>query len=173
MARSRSASCSAPIRNFGSERISLMRAQSDDSVWIGFPGGGLSVYRNDAFHEWLQSAASEQGTVYDVYVENPNLIWLAADNGLYALRGKTVTSWKAKNGLPGNRVLWLQPDGNDWFWLGFSTGIARVRRSDLNESERAGRKVACDFLISRMACWPIPSDDPKPRQVRIRNTGSG
>jgi signal transduction histidine kinase len=132
--------------NFGGERISLMRAQSNDSVWIGFSGGGLSVYRNDAFNEWLQSAALNTGTIYDVYVEDPNLIWLAADNGLYALRGKAVTSWKAKNGLPGNRVLWLQPDGKDWFWLGFSTGIARVRRSDLNESERAGRRVACDFF---------------------------
>jgi signal transduction histidine kinase len=132
--------------NFGSERISLLRAPSNDSVWIGFSGGGLSVYRNDAFHEWPQLAALNTGTIYDVYVETPHLIWLAADKGLYALRGKAVTSWKAKNGLPGNRILWLQPDGNDWFWLGFSTGIARVRRSDLNESERAGRKVACDFF---------------------------
>ena len=132
--------------NFGSERISLLRAPSRDSVWIGFSGGRWSVYRDEAFHESPQSAALNTGTIYDVYLESPNLIWLATDSGLYALRGKAVTSWKAKNGLPGNRILWLQPDGNDGFWLGFSTGIARVRRSDLNESERAGRKVACDLF---------------------------
>lgn len=122
---------------FGGGRVSFIRAQSDGTVWVGFHGGGVTIYRNDGFHDPHFSNFSK-GTVYDVYVERPGVMWVASVTGLWRLNGSTSTVWTAKNGLPGNRVLWLQPDGNDWLWMGFSTGIARVRRSDLLRTDVAG-----------------------------------
>jgi signal transduction histidine kinase len=131
---------------FRTANISSIRAQSDGTVWIGFSGGGVSVYRNGGFHEPPQVSAVARGTVYDVYIEKPDLIWLASDTGLYRFSGRTSAVWNAKNGLPGNRVLWLQPDGSDWLWMGFSTGIARLRLSDLLRTDAAApRNAPCDF----------------------------
>ncbi len=131
---------------FGARSISFIRAQSDGTVWIGSSGGGVSVFRNSGFRESPTVSGMATGTVYDVYMEKPALIWLASETGLYRLSGNTSSVWNAKNGLPGNRVLWLQPDGGDQLWLGFSTGIARLRRSDLRKTEAAAsRSVPCDF----------------------------
>jgi signal transduction histidine kinase/ligand-binding sensor domain-containing protein len=121
---------------FGPGNISSIRAQSDGTVWIGFSAGGVSIFRDNGFHD-SQVSGTARGIVYDVYMEKPDLIWLASDTGLYRFSGNASAAWNAKNGLPGNRVLWLQPEGSDWLWLGFSTGIARVRRSDLLRTDGA------------------------------------
>jgi signal transduction histidine kinase/ligand-binding sensor domain-containing protein len=130
---------------FGAGRISSMRAQSDGTMWMGFSGGGMSVYRNNGLPESSPVSGIAKGTVYDVYREKPDLIWLASDTGLYRFSGKQSTVWNAKKGLPGNRVLWLQPDGSDGLWLGFSTGIARLRRSELLPTNAASHNALYDF----------------------------
>ncbi len=136
----------ASIGNKAMLGVSFLRAQTDGTVWIGFSSGGLSAYRNGRFQESHQVSDIAKGSVYEIYVEKPGLIWIASDTGLYRLSGNTWSVWNAKNGLPGNRVLWLHPDGSDWLWLGFSTGIARVRRSDLQRTDAATPgKVRCDF----------------------------
>ena len=130
---------------FGTGKISCVRAQSDGTVWIGSSDGRLSVYRNKGFPESPPVSKIATGVAYDIYMEKPDLTWLASDTGLYRVSGHTSAVWNARNGLPGNRVLWLQPDGDDWLWLGFSTGIARVRRSDLLESDAAAHRASCEF----------------------------
>jgi signal transduction histidine kinase/ligand-binding sensor domain-containing protein len=130
---------------FGAGSISFIRAQSDGTLWMGFSAGGVSVYRDNGFHELSQVSGTARGIVYDAYLEKPNLIWLASDTGLYRFSGNTSAAWNAKNGLPGNRVLWLQPEGSDSLWLGFSTGIARVRRSDLLRTDATAHNAPSDF----------------------------
>ena len=127
---------------FAARNISLISAQSDGTVWIGFASGGVSVFHNNGLRELPIASGMTKAIVYDVYMEKPDRIWLASDSGLYRVTGPTSRNWNARNGLPGNRVLWLRPDGNDSLWLGFSTGIARVRRSDLLEAEAATPPIA-------------------------------
>jgi signal transduction histidine kinase len=77
------------------------------------------------------------------------LTWFATDTGLYRFDGKSFAVWNAEKGLPGDRVLWLQSDGDDMLWLGFSTGVAEVRRSHLLDTESASsHKLQCDFYDS-------------------------
>ena len=57
--------------------------------------------------------------VYDVYMEKPDRIWLASDSGLYRVTGPTSRNWNARNGLPGNRVLWLLPGWQRFALVGF------------------------------------------------------
>jgi signal transduction histidine kinase len=84
-----------------------------------------------------------------VYTQDHNAVWFGTDTGLYRFDGKKFINWSAEQGLPGNRVLWLRADNEDNFWLGFSIGIARIRRSELRSFGLTGsRKLQCDFYDS-------------------------
>jgi signal transduction histidine kinase/ligand-binding sensor domain-containing protein len=127
-------------------KITTIRAQDNGTLWIGFFGGGGALYRKGFFHELPSADRPMVGTVNDVYTQDHNAVWFGTDTGLYGFDGKKFVNWNAEQGLPGNRVLWLQADGEDNFWLGFSTGIVRVRRSDLRDIDPIpSRKLKCDF----------------------------
>jgi signal transduction histidine kinase/ligand-binding sensor domain-containing protein len=91
---------------------------------------------------------SAMGSVHDIYVEKNDAIWFATDTGLYRFSNHKLFSWNTDNGLPGNRILWLQGDG-DALWLGFSTGVLRVRRSALDKTGRISQgQLQFDFYDS-------------------------
>jgi signal transduction histidine kinase/ligand-binding sensor domain-containing protein len=130
----------------GARKITTIRSQTDGTLWIGFFGGGLGFYKEGAFHELSSADRPLAGTVNDVYVQDHSAVWFGTDSGLYRFDGKKFVNWDIEQGLPGNRVLWLQADGENNFWLGFSTGIARIHRSDLRDIDPIfSRKVQCDF----------------------------
>jgi signal transduction histidine kinase/ligand-binding sensor domain-containing protein len=126
--------------------IKTIRAQSNGALWLGFFGGGLGVYRQRSFYEFFAADHAPEETVNDVYGQSPEEVWFGTDNGLFRFDGKKFVSWNTDAGLPGNRILWLRADGKDYFWLGFSTGIARVHRSDLSiTGPIPSHRVQCDF----------------------------
>ncbi|MBV8550343.1 MAG: hypothetical protein JOY54_03510 [Acidobacteriaceae bacterium] len=134
--------------NTGAKTITAIRGQEDGALWMGFADGDLGVYKEDSFHELSTTAGFPAGTVHDIYVEQ-HWIWLATDAGLYRFDGKHFAVWNAEKGLPGDRVLWIQPEGKDTLWLGFSTGVAKVRRSDLFDGDHvSSHKLQCDFYDS-------------------------
>ena len=133
----------------GVRTITTIRAQDNGTLWIGFFDGGLGAYKEGSFHELSSADGPLVGTVNDVYTQDYSAVWFGADSGLYRFDGKKFVNWNAEQGLPGNRVLWLRADGEDNFWLGFSTGIARIRRSDLRDiGPISSRKLQCDFYDS-------------------------
>jgi signal transduction histidine kinase/ligand-binding sensor domain-containing protein len=135
--------------NAGGKTITTIRAQNDGALWIGFLDGGLGIYKEGAFHEFSTPAGVQVGTVHDICVEKPGTIWLGTDTGLYRFDSRNFTVWNIENGLPGNRILWLQADTDDKLWLGFSTGVAELRRPGLRNRESAAPdKLQCDFYDS-------------------------
>ena len=132
-----------------SRRIASLRARNDGTLWIGFLGGGLALYQEGSFRELPGAEGPPAGTVNDIYAGDPNAVWFGTDSGLYRFDGKKFTTWNSEQGLPGNRVLWLRADGDDNFWLGFSTGIARIRRAELRTAGPiSARNLRCDFYDS-------------------------
>lgn len=130
----------------GTKTITTIRAQDTGSLWIGFFGGGLGIYKEGSFYEFSTADNQPAGTINDVYTQDHNAVWFGTDTGLYRFNGKRFVNWNAEQGLPGNRVLWVQADGEDNFWLGFSTGIVRIRRSELRDiGPIPSRKLQCDF----------------------------
>ena len=126
----------APMQNeltIATKTITAIRAQSDGELWVGFLEGGFGVYREGSFHNASTVAQSAMGSVHDIYVEKNDAIWFATDTGLYRFSDHKLFNWNTDNGLPGNRILWLQGD-EDALWLGFSTGVLRVRRSALDKT---------------------------------------
>jgi signal transduction histidine kinase/ligand-binding sensor domain-containing protein len=134
--------------NAGGKTISAIRARPDGGIWIGFLGGGLGFYKDGSFRE-CSAAGLPEGTVHDIYVDDsPNgrgLTWFATQTGLYRFDGQSFSGWNTESGLPGDRVLWLKADGDDALWLAFSTGVAKLRRSDLRSP---AHKVDCEFYDS-------------------------
>jgi signal transduction histidine kinase/ligand-binding sensor domain-containing protein len=127
-------------------KITTIRAQDNGTLWIGFLGGGAATYKQGLFHEFTSTDGPLLGTVNDVYAQDHNAVWLETDTGLYRFDGKKFVNWNAEQGLPGNRVLWLQADSEDNFWLGFSMGIMRIRRSELRDMDRIrSHKLQYDF----------------------------
>jgi len=140
--------------NIGAKTITAIRAQGHGTLWVGFLGGGFGVYKKRSFHDLSIGNGLPTGTVNDIYVDASGSdpsgpIWLGTDTGLYCFDGKHFVVWNTENGLPTDRVLWLQAEGDDVLWLGFSTGVARVRRSDLRNTQGIrSRNVQYDFYDS-------------------------
>lgn len=130
----------------GTRTITTIRAQNDGTLWIGFFGGGVGFYKQDSFHEFSTATGPISGAIYDVYVEAADAVWFATETGLYRFNGTKFSVWSPENGLPGYRVLWLQTQGGDTLWLGFTTGVARLRRSDMRVADSAlSRGLQCEI----------------------------
>jgi signal transduction histidine kinase len=142
------------IVNAGSGTITAIRARDDGALWIGFLDGELGIYKDGSFHELSTVGRLPGGTVQDIYVEKNGtdgrgVTWFGTETGLYRFNGKDLTILNTETGLPGSRILWLQGQGDDILWLGFSTGVAELRRSDLRDSARVSpHKLRCDFYDS-------------------------
>jgi signal transduction histidine kinase/ligand-binding sensor domain-containing protein len=149
-----------PVGNelgLGARKITTIRAQDNGTLWVGFFGGGLGIYKESSYYEFSAAEHPPAGTVNDVYAEHHNAVWFGTDAGLYRFDGKKFVNWNSEQGLPGNRVLWLRPDGEDTFWLGFSTGIARIHRSELRDTEPiSARRLQCDFYDSEEGLFANP-----------------
>jgi signal transduction histidine kinase/ligand-binding sensor domain-containing protein len=128
---------------------SILTAAADGrgKVWFGLYEGGVVVFDGDRFHACSESDGLTGGSVNAVYVDDQATVWIASERGLSRLDGQRFLTWKTANGLPLERVLWTLADSVGRLWLGYSTGVACVSRSELDHAARdSSYRVAYRFF---------------------------
>jgi signal transduction histidine kinase/ligand-binding sensor domain-containing protein len=128
---------------------SVVAADLDSSgrVWFGLKEGGVVVFDGNQFHAYAEADGLAGGSINAVHVDDQATVWIGTERGLSRLEGQKFVTWNIANGLPGERILWILSDAIGRMWLGYSTGVACVSRSELDRAARdPSYRVAYRFL---------------------------
>src|SRR5467141_3127224 len=116
-------------------------------VWFGLDQGGVVVFDAGQFRAYSEREGLAGGSVNAVHIDDKDTVWIGTERGLRRLEGQRFVTWNVANGLPGERVLWVLSDGEGRIWLGYSTGVACVSRSELDRAAGdPSYRVAYSFL---------------------------
>ena len=115
--------------------ILVARADGRGRVWFGLNEGGVVVFDGGQFHFYSGSDGLAGGPVNAVHIDDNATVWIGTERGLSRFDGQRFVTWNMANGLPGERVLWILSD-QDRIWLGYSTGLACVSRSELDHAQK-------------------------------------
>jgi signal transduction histidine kinase len=74
--------------------------------------------------------------VTSILPDDNGVTWIGTEAGLSRFDGSELVTWTTIDGLPGNRVLWILSDHAGQLWLGFSFGIAHLKRGELDAASR-------------------------------------
>jgi ligand-binding sensor domain-containing protein len=117
---------------------SILTAEVDAAgrAWFGLREGGVIVFDAGQFRAYSEREGLASGSVNAVHIDDKDTVWIATERGLSRLEGQKFITWSMANGLPGERVLWILSDTVGQMWLGYSTGIACISRSELDRVPR-------------------------------------
>jgi signal transduction histidine kinase len=81
------------------------------------------------------------GSVASIAADDDGAIWIGTETGLSHFDGSKFVTWTTTDGLPGDRVLWVLSDRHGLLWVGFSFGVASIKRTALDAAarKRSGR----------------------------------
>jgi signal transduction histidine kinase/ligand-binding sensor domain-containing protein len=129
--------------------ILAARGDARGKVWFGLDQGGVVVFDAGQFRLYSEREGLAGGPVNAVHIDDQDkdTVWIATERGLSRLEGEKFVTWNMASGLPGERVLWVLSDSEGRIWLGYSTGVASVRRSELDHAAQDPTyRVAYNFL---------------------------
>lgn len=118
--------------------VRCVLVDQNEFVWVGFFGGGLSVY--DKEFRLIRNFQTRNGfpsnSVDYIYQDRQNKIWVATGEGLVAFeKGRDSLSdfrvYNAQNGYIDTYVRAITEDESGNIWLSSSEGISRLDVSDM------------------------------------------
>jgi signal transduction histidine kinase len=103
-------------------------------VWFGLYQGGVVAFEEGLFRAYSERDGLASGSINAISVDDNGTVWIGAERGLSRFDGARFVTWNSGQGLPGERVLWILPAHDDRLWLGYTTGVARVSRAELDRA---------------------------------------
>jgi len=114
--------------------IRAIRADRNGRVWFGLSKGGVVVLEGGIFRAYSGRDGLAGGSINAVSVDEKGIVWIGAEHGLSRFDGERFVTWNSAQGLPAERVLWILPAHDDGLWLGYTNGLARVSRAELDRA---------------------------------------
>lgn len=106
--------------------IFCIKIASDDRVWAGTWGGGVSYFNGS---EW-KNLTSEDGLagdiVYSIEIDNAGHYWFGTDKGVSVYDGKQWQTLNKSDGLLDSHVYALTATSNGQIWAGTRNGVAVI-----------------------------------------------
>ena len=119
-------------------RITAVVSGPGYSLWFGLANGNVVEERQSKFHMYSADDGLSGGAVHGLAVGSDGELWVATERGLCFWQDTRFTCRDSSSGLPGNRILWAQPDTRGNLWLGYSIGVARVNARELKQTASNG-----------------------------------
>ena len=118
-----------------------IEVDSENNVWIGTQGGLTKLsfinnnYHKPVFINYYRDPNSKKplthNSVYDIFIDEEEQIWLGTRHGLNLLLGKNeFESWTAQKQFLNDVVYSIQDDEYGNFWLGTNEGIVKFNPTD-------------------------------------------
>ncbi len=103
-----------------------MLVDTNDVVWVGTWGGGISRYRNGAWQNYSMADGLAGDIVYSIAQGDDGVYWFGTNRGLSRFDGKQWKNYGVADGLPGEHVYAIAPSANDGIWVGTLNGVVRM-----------------------------------------------
>lgn len=102
--------------------------KKNGKVLFGTFGGRINVFENEKFKPYSKNTFLPDSFIYDMEIDNEDL-YVATDDGLYAIKGDKVLKYSENEGLPEMNIRGLYLDSKGDLWVGTSdSGIARLKK---------------------------------------------
>ena len=101
----------------GERKAYVVHADRTDRVWIGFWGGGLSVYDRGHVSSYAAEQGLPQASVNDIFEDRSGRLWLVTEHEVALVDGERIRTFKS-NGFPQAGVVSMLEDGAGDFWIG-------------------------------------------------------
>lgn len=111
---------------FRSNDIRVFTWADDGTLWLGSYGGGALRRTTEGWKALGMAEGLASDTVYDIYIDDDNSVWLATGGGVSRYKDGEIDSWSVKDGLADQRVFKIAPaaDGSLWFST-LTNGLSR------------------------------------------------
>jgi ligand-binding sensor domain-containing protein/signal transduction histidine kinase len=110
---------------YSQNRVKALLETRDGRLWIGTVGG-LQYLENGRFH----TVASIRATVRTLLEASDGTLWIGTiGNGVWTLRGDTLTHISEQGLLPSETVLYLFEDTQRQIWIGTQAGLVRLNKT--------------------------------------------
>ncbi len=110
---------------FPDNSVSFITQDKNGNLWIGTHGDGAYVYNGSQFYRIDHKLELYKQTVWDIYFDNHNNVWMATLNhgvAQYNLQSKTFNWITEEQGLGNNHVRSVIQDNSGNYWFGTSGG---------------------------------------------------
>lgn len=101
-------------------------ADTDDVIWVGTWGGGVSRYENGDWHNLTMQDGLAGNIVYSIAQDRSGAYWFGTNRGISRYAGGKFSNYDAESGLPGNHVYAIAVTEGDDIWVGTRSGVARL-----------------------------------------------
>lgn len=107
-----------------SSNIMALTTTRDGAVWVGYRVGGVSVFRKDGTHTYMEEDGLQPAGVMHLEVAPDGAIWAAMRDGLAVLApgGKRFRYLKGEAGLPERGVFQILFARDGTTWIGTNSG---------------------------------------------------
>ncbi|HSY16768.1 MAG TPA: two-component regulator propeller domain-containing protein [Candidatus Acidoferrales bacterium] len=104
------------------------------SLWVGTEGDGLYQLDGDAHLDGKKISGLPSSWIRTLYLDAQDILWIGtAGGGLSQLKDGSLATFTMREGLPDNTISQVLEDDVGNLWLGNNRGIARVKKSDLDD----------------------------------------
>ena len=105
-------------------------------VWVGYREGGISAIRDNAVVKTHNSRPDglADGIVQDIAEDRSGTLWVGTAAGLSRFRNGVWTTWRPKQGIPGEGVRGIVEDDHGALWLITAQGLSRMPIATLDQS---------------------------------------
>jgi len=108
-------------------------ADSDDVIWVGTWGGGVSRYVDGVWHNLSAKDGLAGNIVYSIAQDKTGVYWFGTNRGLSRYDGQRFSNYDMQSGLPGNDVYAIAVTDGEDIWVGTRDGVARLTPAATSE----------------------------------------
>jgi ligand-binding sensor domain-containing protein len=106
--------------------IFAVLADTNDSIWVGTWGGGVSRYDGGAWKNFTMADGLAGNIVYSIAQADDGTYWFGTNRGLSRYDGKTWKNYGLDEGLLGEHVYAIATTENNHIWVGTLNGVVRL-----------------------------------------------
>jgi signal transduction histidine kinase/ligand-binding sensor domain-containing protein len=115
-------------RELPHKNITVLLADPDGGLWIGYRRGGLSLLRDGRLTHYGVMDGLPEGGVFAIARDHDGAMWIAAGSGLVRRQEGVWSSVTGDEGYPGRRPVRLLVDRDGDVWIVDVAGIFRFHR---------------------------------------------
>ena len=115
-----------------SDNVNFAHETRDSSIWFIHGPWGITRYKNNVMATYGRAEGLPSDTVFAVSDDAKGNLWFATPQGIVRYDQKNYTLFSTQNGLPQNRVWWLNnhgdcifEDSKDNIWMATDSGLVR------------------------------------------------